>query len=143
MQLPAAASGTGRGDGHNRLKRAGCVRRRGEIHFHSIEVHPIAVNGGKDARRPSRRRSESIQVRGHMPAFQRIDNDLPGGGRICREHFSPIHGAEPAAHIAGRAGRGGKMVGHYVVGVGPDTVVRIIAEIAIGHGKGITSIMSR
>ena len=37
------------------------------------------------------------------------------------------------------SGSGRKVVGHHVVGIGPDAVVRIVAEIAVRHGKRVAA----
>ncbi len=77
-----------------------------------------------------------VQVRGHVAAFLRIDDDLPGRARIAGQHLGPIHRAESGADkVATR-----EDMGHDVVGIGPDAVVRIIAELVVRHGEGVTGV---
>ena len=72
--ITAAASATGRGNGHDRLECFGFCRRR-EIDRHAIEVHAIRVDRGENARSTSWRRSEPIQVGGQVATFRRIEDD--------------------------------------------------------------------
>ncbi|PYI93042.1 MAG: hypothetical protein DME97_06970 [Verrucomicrobia bacterium] len=136
----AAAGSRGGCSRHDCLKRSGGVCRRGEIHLHPIEIHPGSMDRDEDARSASRRRRESVQVRGHVAAFGSVDDDLPGGGAISREHLGAIHGREQTADVAAGRSAGGKGVGHHVVGVGPAAKLRIVAEVAIGDGKGVAKI---
>ena len=81
-----------------------------------------------------------------MAAFQRIKDNYPGCGRISREHLGAVHGAEKAGD-KGKAARSIiEAVRHHVVGIGPDAVVRIVAEVAavctvaVGHRKRVARI---
>lgn len=84
-----------------------------------------------------------------MAAFQRIEDDLPGRGGISRDHLGAIHGAEESGHKRKATRSIIKIVRHHIVGIGPDAVVRIVAEVAavgsvaVGHGKRVADIGSR
>ena len=138
--IAAAAGSVGRSNRHDRLQSFGGIGRSRPIHFHSIEVHAIAMERGENARRAARRQRETVQVRRHMAAFCRIENDLPRRARIAREHFRAVHCAKDATEKAGPGSGGRELVGHHVVGVGPDAEVRIIAEGISRDGKRVAGI---